>query len=152
MRVRILCVQPCIPRISDRTRTLGKGPGFRGVCARTGVSETLWSRKSWSQWRDSGHSLSRRFFNVRVFRPTRPETGSLRTQTGSLRRGSVDEPECLFTMSSVPGSKRDGGMRRRGAGRNRTRSLFRILAEAEQSLLIRPSVGQSLCQVGDCHT
>ena len=46
---------------------MGKGPGFRGVCARSGVSETFWSRKSRSQWRDSGHSLSRRFFNVRDF-------------------------------------------------------------------------------------
>jgi hypothetical protein len=72
---------------------LGKGPGIRGICARSGGSETFSRRKSRSQWRDSGHSLSRRFFNVRVFRRRPPETGSLSAKIGSLRHVRSTNPE-----------------------------------------------------------
>ncbi len=86
-----------------------------------------------------------------IFQRTPPETGSLCVQTGSLRRRSASEPGWFFLChrSGIETHRRHEAVL---VGHNRTRSRLGILAEAEQSLLIRPSMGQSLCQAGDCHT
>jgi hypothetical protein len=78
------------------------------------------------------------------FRPTRPETGSLRADWFASTR-SADESGHRFRIET---QRRHETLRRSQSDK----IVIGDFSRGRAALLIRPSMGQSLCQAGDCHT